>query len=65
MKKRKKRIRKSIYIILILIIIIVLILVFKKDKYNIKLIDNLNIELNSTITNLDLIKDTSNCNIIS
>ena len=65
MKKRKKRIRKSIYIILILIIIIVLILVFKKDKYNIKLIDNLNIEVNSTITNLDLIKDTSNCNIIS
>ena len=65
MKRRKKRIRKSIYIILILIIIIVLILVFKKDKYNIKLIDNLNIEINSTITNLDLIKDTSNCNIIS
>ena len=65
MKKRKKRIKKSIYIILILIIIIVLILVFKKDKINIELIDNLNIEINSTITNLDLIKNNNNYKILS
>ena len=65
MKRRKKRIRKSIYIILILIIIIVLILVFKKDKINIELIDNLNIEINSTITNLDLIKNNNNYKILS
>ena len=65
MKKRKKRIRKSIYIILILVIIIILILVFKKDKINIELIDNLNIEVNSTITNLDLIKNNNNYKILS
>ena len=66
MKKRKKKFKKNIYLIFILVIIIIILLLsFKKDKYNIKLIDNLNIEVNSTITNLDLIKDTSNCNIIS
>lgn len=66
MKKRKKKFKKNIYLIFILVIIIIILLLsLKKDKYNIKLIDNLNIEVNSTITNLDLIKDTSNCNIIS
>ncbi len=65
MKRRKKRIRKSICIILILVIIIVLILIFKKDKINIELIDNLNIEVNSTITNLDLIKNNNNYKILS
>ena len=66
MKKRKKKFKKNVYLIFILVIIIIILLLsFKKDKYNIKLIDNLNIEVNSTITNLDLIKDTSNCNIIS
>ena len=68
MKKKKKYFYLKLLLVLIVIIVILLILKFKiftKEDYSIELIDNLNIEINSAITNLDLIKSYKNLEIVS
>lgn len=69
--KRKKRKNKKIFtiIIFILIIIVVLNIIFiyikEKNKPNIKLISNLNVEINTKINLLSFIENIENGNIIS
>ena len=68
MKKKKKYFYLKLLLVLIVIIVILLILKFKiftKEDYSIELIDNLNIEINSAITNLDLVKSYKNLEIVS
>ena len=68
MKKKKKCLYLKLLLVLIVIIVILLILKFKiftKEDYSIELIDNLNIEINSAITNLDLVKSYKNLEIVS
>ena len=68
MKKKKKYFYLKLLLVLIVIIVILLILKFKiftKEDYSIELIDNLNIEINSAITNLDLVKSYKNLDIVS
>ena len=68
MKKKIKYFYLKLLLVLIVIIVILLILKFKiftKEDYSIELIDNLNIEINSAITNLDLVKSYKNLEIVS